>query len=207
LLNSSVSSARRAIEKHNLPATTKAYGSPEDLANDPDVQLVVCATRVDKHLETTLPSIKAGKDVFVEWPLAPNIADATLLVEAARVAGGRTVVGTQAHASSYVQKIKEIIDSGRIGKVLSTSIAANAYIFGYDPLPSSMAYLGEKKYGVGFVDVFFAHCEETLSSTPYVTKQLNSHSRNPYSPRYQFRVLQHYFSQPTNRVPYPRSGH
>lgn len=69
LLNSSAASAKRAIETFGLDATTRAYGDPEALAADPDVEFVVCATRVDTHYPTVLPSVRAGKDVFVEWPL------------------------------------------------------------------------------------------------------------------------------------------
>ena len=38
LLNSSKESAQQAINNYNLPSTTKAYGDPQDLANDPDVR-------------------------------------------------------------------------------------------------------------------------------------------------------------------------
>ena len=72
LLNSSVETAKQAIAHYNLPPETRAYGNPHDLAADPDVQLVVCSTRVDKHASTVRPSIEAGKEVFVEWPLAEN---------------------------------------------------------------------------------------------------------------------------------------
>ena len=95
LLNSDVASAKRSIKMFNLPRETRAYGSPEDLAADPDVQLVVCSTRVDKHYDTTLPSVKAGKDVFVEWPLAENAVRAGELAKAAKEAGGKTMVGLQ----------------------------------------------------------------------------------------------------------------
>ena len=37
LCNSSVSAAQAAIEAYDLPTSTKAYGSPEDLANDREV--------------------------------------------------------------------------------------------------------------------------------------------------------------------------
>ncbi|MBO1765171.1 Gfo/Idh/MocA family oxidoreductase, partial [Escherichia coli] len=83
LLNSSVDAAKSAIRDYKLPAETKAYGSPEDLAADPDIDLVICNTRVDKHYETILPSVKAGKDVFVEWPIAANLDQIRELVEAA----------------------------------------------------------------------------------------------------------------------------
>lgn len=95
LCNSSKAAAQRSIKAFDLPAETRAYGSPEDLAADPDVQLVICSTRADKHYETTLPSIKAGKDVFVEWPLAQSAAKAEELTAAARASGSRTIVGLQ----------------------------------------------------------------------------------------------------------------
>ena len=38
LCNSSVSAAQSAIEAYNLPASTKAYGNPQDLAEDPEVR-------------------------------------------------------------------------------------------------------------------------------------------------------------------------
>lgn len=39
LCNSSKESAQSAIDSFNLPSTTKAYGNPQDLANDPEVRL------------------------------------------------------------------------------------------------------------------------------------------------------------------------
>lgn len=66
LLNSSVETAKQAIAHYNLPHEIRAYGNPHNLAADPDVQLVVCSTRVDKHASTVRPSIEAGKEVFVE---------------------------------------------------------------------------------------------------------------------------------------------
>src|ERR1700712_4315373 len=67
LCNSSVEAAKKAIVAYELPDTTKAYGNPEDIANDPEVDLVVANTRVDKHAEVLLASLKRGKDVFSEW--------------------------------------------------------------------------------------------------------------------------------------------
>lgn len=95
LCNSSKASAERSIKMFGLAPGTRAYGSPGDLAADPDVQLVVCCTRADKHYETTLPSIKAGKDVLIEWPLAQNAAKAEELTAAAKESGSRTIVGLQ----------------------------------------------------------------------------------------------------------------
>jgi predicted dehydrogenase len=69
LCSASIEAARAAIKSHNLPETTKAYGSPQDLASNQDVDLVVCSVNVKKHYHLIKPSL-AGKDV-VEWPLGP----------------------------------------------------------------------------------------------------------------------------------------
>lgn len=48
----------------------KAYSSAEYIAKDPDVDLVVISVKLPFHRDLALPALKAGKDVFVEWPLA-----------------------------------------------------------------------------------------------------------------------------------------
>lgn len=100
LCNSTIESAKAAIKAFNLAPSTKAYGSPDEVARDPDVQFVVVCTRVDKHYDTAYPSVKAGKDVYVEWPLAENEARAGELAELARKKSGKTVVGLQVSLTS-----------------------------------------------------------------------------------------------------------
>lgn len=47
LCNSSVASSKAAVKVHNLAESTRAYGSPDELFADSDVDLVVISTRVD----------------------------------------------------------------------------------------------------------------------------------------------------------------
>ncbi|KAF5253596.1 hypothetical protein FANTH_1523 [Fusarium anthophilum] len=117
LQNSSLQAAKNAIAHYNLPPKTKAYGTPEDLAADKDVELVVVATRVDVHYSSALPSLKSGKDLYVEWPLAQDVTHARELVDAAREKGVKTIVGLQGRYAPPIKKLREIIKGGRIGKV------------------------------------------------------------------------------------------
>ncbi|KAL2807905.1 hypothetical protein BJX63DRAFT_410937 [Aspergillus granulosus] len=103
-------------------ASTKAYTEPSQLANDPDVDLVVVGVKLPLHYEVTLPLLEAGKDVFVEWPLATNMDQIADLQSAARRGGGRTIVGLQARASPVILKVKEIIDSGVLGRIVATTV-------------------------------------------------------------------------------------
>ncbi|KAH6640153.1 hypothetical protein F5144DRAFT_559524 [Chaetomium tenue] len=157
LLNSSVSAARAAIAAYDLPPTTRAYGDPADLAADAEVDLVVCNTRVDKHYETVLASVQAGKDVFVEWPLAQDVEHARGLAEAARVGGGRTVVGLQGGLAAPTLKVKALLEEGRIGRVLSSEVRVFGGLSGRESVPEGLAYFTERAVGGNIYTIGFAH--------------------------------------------------
>ena len=93
-----------------------------ELAKDPNIDLVVCSVRVDRHLATISPSLKEGKDVYVEWPLGKSLAEAKELLRLKNEGGvKKAVVGLQARQAPLIKKVKEIIESGRIGEVYSST--------------------------------------------------------------------------------------
>jgi predicted dehydrogenase len=157
LSNSSVEAAEASIKKFDLPKTVKAYGSATDLANDPDVDLVVCSVRVDKHHSTLLPAIEAGKDVYCEWPLGADPQQAKELLQKAEEKGVRTMVGLQGRMNPRISKIKELIAQGRIGKVLSVAVLTASGLDGGEAYPPAIRYVGEKKVGGNAGTVVFAH--------------------------------------------------
>jgi predicted dehydrogenase len=161
LANSSISSAQASIAHHKLPSSVKAYGSPEDIAADPNVDLIVCSVMVTKHFQLTKPALLAGKDVYVEWPLGATTAEAEELAALAREKGVKTVVGVQARADPMVVKIKELVDSGKIGKVIS-STAVGAFV-GYPPAwPENASYYLDIDSGANSLIVYFGHCKSSL---------------------------------------------
>lgn len=159
LLNSSVAAARAAIETYHLPPHTRAYGDPAQLAADQDVDLVVCTTRVDKHYETVLDSVRAGKDVFVEWPLAQDAARARELAEAGEKAGGRSVVGLQGARAPLTKRLREVLDEGRIGKVLSVELRLFGGLSDREAVPESLSYFTQREVGGNIFTIGFAHSE------------------------------------------------
>ncbi|KAL5318006.1 hypothetical protein ACEPPN_015110 [Leptodophora sp. 'Broadleaf-Isolate-01'] len=137
LLNSSVESAQASKVKHGLNSNVKTYGKPEgnfssptsfpspvDLAADPDVDMVICSTRVDLHFSTVKPSILAGKTIFVEWPLESNLSLAREMSLLATKHGCKTIVGLQGSFAEPIREIKGLVDGGRIGKVLGSTMFA-----------------------------------------------------------------------------------
>lgn len=164
LCNSSKESAQKAIGGYELPSTTKAYGNPEDLANDPDIDLVVCATRVDVHYKTIKPSLEAGKDVFVEWPLTSNVQDTEELARLANAKKVKAMVGLQGRVSPLYLKVKELLEEGRIGKVLSSSIIASGGTNLRDSIGEGLAYFFDRSVGGNLVTIFLGHLTDSIAN-------------------------------------------
>lgn len=157
LCNSSKEAAEAAVKHFNLPASTKTYGSPVDLAADPDIDLVAVSTRVDVHYGTVKPSIEAGKAVFVEWPLAENFARARELTDLAKEHGVKTMVGVQGRVSPVPLKVQEVIESGALGKILSSDVRTYQSLLPRAGLPESLTYFADRKVGGNNITIAFAH--------------------------------------------------
>lgn len=162
LCNSSVDSAKAAVKKYGLPPTTKTYGTPEDLANDPDVDLVVCCVRVDRHYKVMKPVLEKGKDAFIEWPLASNLNEAEELTAIAKEKGSKTMVGLQGRMDPRVQKLRELIKDGKIGDVQSTTITANAGGLGGALEPPGIDYLSKKAVGGNLLTIPAIHTIDNM---------------------------------------------
>ena len=156
--NSSKESAEEAIKHFGLPSGTKPYGSPKELAADPNIDLVVCTVRADRHYETIKPAIEAGKQCFVEWPLGANLKQAEELNSLAHGKGIKTMVGLQGRRNPLFDKVKDILASGRIGKVLSSTSTVSAG-FGGSTTSADTAYFNDAKVGANMLNIFGGHSE------------------------------------------------
>ena len=157
LANSSVGAAEAAIKAHSLSPDTKAYGSPADLAADPDVDMVVVSVNVARHYELIKPALEAGKMAYVEWPLGNNTAEAEELAQLAKAKNLKTVVGLQGRQTDVARVLKEIVDSKRLGEVLSSHVDASAGSFDTQ-VPAKYKYFIDPKVGGNFFTIPFGHC-------------------------------------------------
>src|SRR5438067_2386074 len=76
--------AKDYAERHNVP---KWYEEADALINDPDVDAVYIATPPKFHKEYTIKAAKAGKPVYVEKPMARNVAECQEMISACETAG------------------------------------------------------------------------------------------------------------------------
>jgi predicted dehydrogenase len=86
-----------------------------------------------------------------------DLVKAQGMEEIAKSKGVRTMVGLQAWQSPFVSKIKEIVESGQIGKVLSTTFIGNPGFFGLKE-PEFVAYTQDRKIGGNMVTISYIHC-------------------------------------------------
>ncbi|KAL1876995.1 hypothetical protein Daus18300_002604 [Diaporthe australafricana] len=158
LCNSNVDSAKKAIRTYGLDVEkTKAYGDPADLAADPDVDLVLCCTRVDTHYDLIKPSVEAGKAVFVEWPLTHNVERSKELADLASKKGIHTMIGLQGRLAPVVLKLKELLQDGNLGKVLSSEVRAHGGTMDRETIAEGLGYFADKKIGGNIFMIGFAH--------------------------------------------------
>ena len=125
--------------------------------NRTQVDLVVCSTRADIHHGTIKPSIEQGKDVYVEWPLAQGLKHAEELRNLAKEKGCRTMVGLQCRESPIILKVKSLVEQGKIGKVLSSSIIAAGGTNDRNILPASLKYFTDKRVGGNILTIYIGH--------------------------------------------------
>ena len=85
---------------------------------DKEVDAVFIATPDHWHAPAAILALDAGKHVYVEKPIAHNVREGRLLVEAARRAKRVVQVGTQSRSAEHVRRAMELLHNGAIGDIL-----------------------------------------------------------------------------------------
>jgi predicted dehydrogenase len=127
----------------------RAYGSYQELLDDPEVEAVYNPLPNHLHVPWTLRAMEAGKHVLCEKPIALTAAEAESLLRAARERPGLKVMEAfmYRHHPQW-RRVRELISSGGIGK-LRTVHATFSY-FNDNPTDiRNMAGIG----GGGLMDV------------------------------------------------------
>jgi 1,5-anhydro-D-fructose reductase (1,5-anhydro-D-mannitol-forming) len=122
------------------PAKATAYAAPHAVSNnvrswttlgealsDPAVRAVYVATPVFLHAPQTIQSLRAGKHVLCEKPMAMNEAEARSMVQAAEQ-NGRTL-GVAYYRRTYpkVQRAKQLLEAGAIGKPVLAELTCHEW--------------------------------------------------------------------------------
>ena len=106
----------------------KAYGSYEEMVNDPEVDVVYIASPHSHHCEHTLLCLNHQKAVLCEKAFAINSREVSLMIEAARKNNTFLMEAFWTMFQPSFQKAMEIISSGELGalKMVRSDFAFNA---------------------------------------------------------------------------------
>src|SRR5207245_10461599 len=85
------------------------------LLDRPDVDAVIVGTPDHWHAISTIMACQAGKDVYVEKPLALTIGEGRVMVNAARRYNRVVQMGTQQRSSTHFRDAVEYVKSGALG--------------------------------------------------------------------------------------------
>jgi 1,5-anhydro-D-fructose reductase (1,5-anhydro-D-mannitol-forming) len=112
------------------PFGVRAWASLEEALADPAVHVVYVGTPVFLHAPQTIQSLRAGKHVLCEKPMAMNEAEARTILHAAKESG--KVFGVAYYRRSYpkVQRAKQLLADGAIGKPVLAELTSHAWFDG-----------------------------------------------------------------------------
>lgn len=115
----------RAQQYAQLHGVARAYGSYEELARDPQVDVVYVGTVNPQHLPATLLFLRARKAVLVEKPLGISAREAKEMAAAAREAGIFLMEGFWTRFFPAWKRLRALVDEGALGecRVLQGALA------------------------------------------------------------------------------------
>ena len=169
--------ASRSLEKAQAFAEKygfrKAYGSYEEMLNDPEVELVYVATPHSHHFEHMMLCMEHGKAVLCEKAFTMNAVQARKVMEYAKEHG---IFAAEAIWPRYMPSrkiIDDVIASGVIGKV-NTLTANLSYVIHevpriYRPELAGGALLDIGVYGINFALMHFGTDIDRVESSVQMT--------------------------------------
>ncbi|MDD8017273.1 MAG: Gfo/Idh/MocA family oxidoreductase [Bacteroidota bacterium] len=151
-------SLEQAREKAHLYDIPYYFDSVNTLVSSNNVDAVFIVSANSQHYPETLLAAAWEKHVLVEKPMATSYADAVEMVDACKKADVKFMVGHMLRFSPLLHRIKDIIESGRIGKV---SFARSEFI--YDAGGTQREWLWNKQTaGGGPLFDIAIHCLDSM---------------------------------------------
>ncbi len=106
----------------NRPDTVR---NNDELYARKDVDAVIIATADFQHAYHGAEAVRAGRDAYVEKPIAHTMADARMILDAVKKSGKIVQVGTQRRSTPAYQKAAEYIKSGQFGDIVMVEMSWN----------------------------------------------------------------------------------
>ncbi|XP_003997574.2 trans-1,2-dihydrobenzene-1,2-diol dehydrogenase [Felis catus] len=109
-----LSRAKEFARKHDIP---KAYGSYEELAKDPNVEVAYIGTQHPQHKAAVLLCLAAGKAVLCEKPMGVNAAEVREMVAEARSRGLFLMEAIWTRFFPATEALRSTLSQGTLGEL------------------------------------------------------------------------------------------
>ncbi len=151
-----------ALEKfsRNFPNVNLYKSIDELLEKDKESQVINICTPNGLHAKHTVMALRANKHVVCEKPMALTVNDANLMNEEAKKAKKHLFVVKQNRFNPPVQKVKELIDLGILGKIYSAQV--NCFWNRNEKYYKESLWKGTKDLDGGILFTQFSHFIDIL---------------------------------------------
>ena len=112
------------------PYKARTWNTLDAALKDPAIDAVYVGTPVFLHAPQTIQALRAGRHVLCEKPMAMNEAEARTMVEAGERSGRTFGVSYYRRCYPKVQRAKELIAKGAIGKTVSAELTNHMWFDG-----------------------------------------------------------------------------
>ena len=159
-----------------------AYGSYEDLVNDPTLDAIYVATPHPYHVSNTVLALNAGKPVLCEKPFTINAAEAKQMKAAADANGVALMEAMWARFLPHMHRVREILASGVLGEIWAVEADHGQRLSDYanprhwEPSLGGGALLDLGIYPISFAHMVLGKPDSITSSATFTDKGVDASS-------------------------------
>lgn len=145
IVGSTLVRSQEFASKYNIPFACEDY---KELCDRTDIDLVCITTPNRFHKEAVEYAIKKGKHLICEKPLSDNINEVNELISLVKGYNKIAIIDHQLRYNPYIQKIKELIENGVLGKIYTVKLNQQGTGFANINAPWNWSFEGESGGGV-----------------------------------------------------------
>jgi predicted dehydrogenase len=148
-------SSKKKLEMVSNLGIKRLYNNYADLLKSDDIDAVIITLPNFLHLEGICAAAEAGKDIFVEKPLATSVVECETIANVVRKKGVKLMVGHNYRFFTSVEKCKREFESGIVGDVELASldlVLNGTFAPSIEPTPIPEWYFTKESIGMGCLD-------------------------------------------------------
>jgi len=152
--------SKQALKAARNAGVKKTFTNYEELLKEPDIDAVIIALPTHLHLQCAKMAAEARKHIFLEKPIARNVAEAKEIISTAQKNSAKLMIGYPLRFNKKFQGIKEQLKNGTLGDIESayaTYISSGPFFHraeGYAPTPVPEWWFNKEMTGGGaLVDI------------------------------------------------------